>query len=176
MLVAVVRRGLCKIVVFQVEIMNFSVRSAQADDADAVGELSTEFAEELRNLGDTTGSQFSSDVYLRDGFGERPAFAGLVAVAEETVIGYLLYHYGYDTDSASRIMYVLDLYVHSSARGHGVGRSLMKSAARLCREEGVKSLLWSVFEQNDVAKRFYQKLGAQFITNLESMSARADQL
>jgi ribosomal protein S18 acetylase RimI-like enzyme len=120
-------------------------------------------------MGDRTDFEFTAETYLRDGFGPNPAFSGLVAELDGRVIGYLLYHFGYDTDRAMRLMHVIDLYVHASERRRGAGEALMRAAAGICREAGGRELIWSVFSPNKLAFRFYERLGAQRIKELECM-------
>jgi len=59
--------------------MTFAIRPALASDAPAIGSLANQFASYLRSLGDPTGFKLTAEAYLRDGFGLRPAFQGLVA-------------------------------------------------------------------------------------------------
>jgi hypothetical protein len=93
----------------------FAIRPAMKSDAHAIGILARQFADYLRELGDTTEFKLTAEAYLRDGFGSMPAFAGIVA-EEGSVIGYLLYHFGYDSDVATRTFHVADLYVERNAR------------------------------------------------------------
>jgi len=146
-----------------------SIRAATRDDAGAIGELAQQFADYLHGLGDPTEFALNAETYLRDGFGANPAFSGLVAELDGKVAGYLLYHFGYDTDHAYRIMHVCDLYVHESARRHGAGRALMQAAASLCREAGGRGLWWSVYKPNKLAFDFYERLGAEYVKELEFM-------
>jgi ribosomal protein S18 acetylase RimI-like enzyme len=150
--------------------MSAVIRNATAADADAIGTLAREFQAYLRALGDRTHFQFTAETYLHDGFGPNPAFAGLVAERDGRVIGYLLYHFGYDTDRAMRLMHVIDLYVHASQRRQGVGEALMRKAVEICREAGGRELIWSVFSPNTLAFQFYEHLGAKRIKALEFMS------
>ena len=53
-----------------------TVREATRNDAYEVGSLAMEFADYLRSLGDPTPFQFNDQTYLRDGFGDNPAFQG----------------------------------------------------------------------------------------------------
>src|SRR5882724_2272892 len=101
--------------------MDLKIRPALAEDAQAVGNLAQQFANYLRSLGDTTDFNLSAERYLRDGFGSRAAFAGLVAEVHGKVIGYLLYHFGYDSDAAARTLHIVDLYVDSATRRQGAG-------------------------------------------------------
>ena len=63
------------------------------------------------SLGDRTDFRFSAEAYRRDGFGDRPAFSGIIAVLDGQPAGYLLYSLGYDTDGATRFLFVIDLAV-----------------------------------------------------------------
>jgi len=154
--------------------MALIVRPAAATDAEAVGKLAQQFACYLRGLGDTTDFKLGAESYLRDGFGSKPAFAGLVAELDGNVIGYLLYHFGYDSDSAARNLHILDLYVDFEARKQGTGRALMTAAASVARDEGAQELIWAVYHANAPAAAFYKRLGAQRITDVFLMKLRSD--
>jgi len=154
--------------------MTITIRPATAYDAVEIGQLAEQFAVHLRSLGDPTDFKFDADTYLRDGFGPNPAFAGLVAEADGWVVGYLLYHFGYDTDRAIRLMYVVDLYVREDARRQGVGTALMREAARICQEAGGRTLVWAVYAPNKLAARFYERLGAHYIEDLKLMVWRLE--
>jgi ribosomal protein S18 acetylase RimI-like enzyme len=126
-------------------------------------------ADYLRALGDTTDFRFTAETFLRDGFGPNPAFAGIVAVVEEAVVGHLFYHFGYDTDWAIRLLYVIDLMVREDKRGQGIGKALMLKAAEICREAGGSELVWAVYKPNRLAAEFYERLGAKYIEDLHFM-------
>lgn len=123
----------------------------------------------LRELGDDTQFEFTAQTYQRDGFGACPAFAGLAAELDDEVVGYLLNHFGYDTDRAMRLMIVIDLYVRETKRRRGIGEALMGAAAQICRDAGGRELIWSVFTPNKLAFRFYEHLGAKYIEGLKFM-------
>jgi ribosomal protein S18 acetylase RimI-like enzyme len=156
--------------------MAIRIRPARASDADEIGELARQFAEYLRGLGDQTEFKLNAGAYLRDGFGKRPAFSGLVADDEGKVIGYLLYHLGYDSDAAARNLHVVDLYVEQKARRRKVGRALMAAAVEIAIEAGAEELVWSVYNRNGLAASFYEKLGAERITKIFFMKLRSDAL
>ena len=154
--------------------MALIVRPAAAADAEAVGKLARQFADYLRSLGDTTDFKLSAEAYLRDGFGPKPVFSGLVAEVNGNVIGYLLYHFGYDSDRAARNLHIVDLYVDLEARKRGAGRALMTEVSRIARAEGAQELVWAVYHANAPAAGFYERLGAQRITDLFFMKLRSD--
>ncbi|PYL74953.1 MAG: hypothetical protein DMF26_09400, partial [Verrucomicrobia bacterium] len=146
------------------------IRPALASDAQSIGNLARQFAGYLRELGDLTDFKLTANAYLRDGFGATPAFAGLVAEDQGKVIGYLLYHFGYDSDRGARNMHVVDLYVDRAARNQGVGKALMARAASIAREAS------AVYQPNTIAATFYEKLGAQRITDVFFMKLSADKI
>jgi GNAT superfamily N-acetyltransferase len=156
--------------------MAIMIRPALASDAHAIGNLAQQFASYLRELGDETEFQLTAERYLEGGFGKEPAFSGIVAEEKDRVVGYLLYHFGYDSDAAARNLHIADIYVDRGARQQGAGTALMKSAGRIAREAGAGELIWSVYRGNNLATKFYENLGAQVITDVFFMKLRADQL
>jgi GNAT superfamily N-acetyltransferase len=152
--------------------MPIRIRPACADDAQDIGKLALQFAQYLRDLGDQTEFKLNADSYLRDGFGNRPAFSGIVAQDENVVIGYLLYHFGYDSDAAARNLHIVDLYVEPQARKKGAGTALMKAIAGIAVEAGAQELIWSVYILNSLAASFYEKLGAERIIEVFFMKLR----
>jgi GNAT superfamily N-acetyltransferase len=156
--------------------MGLTIRPALASDALAIGSLAKQFANYLRTLGDQTDFKLTAEAYLRDGFGLRPAFQGLVAEEDGKVIGYLLYHFGYDSDGAFSNLHIVDLYVDHAARRHGVGKDLKTEAGRIAQEAGAEELIWSIYHANTDATAFYERLGAQQITDVFFMNERADRI
>jgi ribosomal protein S18 acetylase RimI-like enzyme len=150
--------------------MPVDIRAAAAGDAAEIERLYLQSAAYLRALGDDTDFQFNAAIYLRDGFGAHPAFAGIVAVQGQRMAGYLLYTFGYDTDRAMRYLFVIDLLVDEALRGQGVGRALMDRAAEVCREHGGAELAWAVYRANQPAYEFYTRLGAQEVMQLRYMT------
>lgn len=134
-----------------------TVRPANSNDAEAVVRLA-------RGLSLTDGgrpSRLTEEAYRRDGFGDAPAFSVLVAERGGAIAGYALYFLGYDTDRATRGVYLADLYVDEKHRRSGIGRALMKAVARACREAGGEWMFWSVLKRNRAARRFYKTLAPE---------------
>jgi GNAT superfamily N-acetyltransferase len=149
--------------------MPLSIRPAAAADADAVDALGREFVEYLNALGDAKAHSLTAEEYLRDGFGDDPAFAGLIAEQDGDVIGYLLYTPGFDLDRGGRFLYVVELFVRARARRTGAGRALLDAAAGIGRERGYAQMSWSVYAPNGTARGFYERLGANYTRDMHVM-------
>lgn len=153
-----------------------AIRTITPADADAIVRMWSDFSRYLRELGDTDDQGFGIEAFLRDGFGPDPAFSGIIAERRGAAAGYLLYHFGYDVDRATRVMFVIDLWVDTTARRGGVGRALMREAAARCRAGGGTDLIWTVFKPNKLAIAFYESLGAEFFDTLSFMHIAAGRL
>ena len=106
-------------------------------------------------------SRFSAEAFLRDGFGGDAAFKTLVAIAGGVPAGYAVYYWGYDTDSATRGVYLADLYVAECQRRSGVGTALVTGVARRSRDDGARWIFWSVLRGNRSARRFYRHIAPE---------------
>jgi ribosomal protein S18 acetylase RimI-like enzyme len=60
------------------------------------------------------------------------------------------------------------LYVLRQAQGAGVGRALLKGAARVLRAEGAGSVMLFVLSRNERARGFYERLGGEAFAEVAS--------
>jgi ribosomal protein S18 acetylase RimI-like enzyme len=149
--------------------MTVTTRPIRHEDAESVVGMTQEFGAYLKSLGDHWEPRFTQERYLEDGFGANPAFSGFIAEEAEKPLGYLLHTRTYDTDTACRGVFVIDLWVRPWTRRLGVGRKLMDTAAEHARKTGATYLLWSVFKPNVIGRRFYDSLGAKPTADLDWM-------
>lgn len=101
--------------------------------------------------------------FMRDGFGEAPAFEVLVAEAEGSVIGFAFYFFSYSTWVGRRCLYLEDLFVQPAHRGHGAGIALMKALAKEAVARECRRFVWQVLDWNEPAIAFYERLGAKVL-------------
>jgi GNAT superfamily N-acetyltransferase len=138
------------------------IRPARPADVSAIYRLVHELAEYERSADQVTGTE---DDLRRVLFGERPAVFAHVAVhggtgGDEEVAGFALWFVNYSTWLGRHGIYLEDLYVTPSRRGHGYGRALLAELARICVERGYGRLEWWVLDWNAPAIGFYRSLGA----------------
>lgn len=93
-------------------------------------------------------------------FGERPAAEVLIAEAGGEAAGFALFFQSYSTFLAKPGLYLEDLFVRPSARGHGVGSALLSALAQICMARDYGRFEWSVLDWNEPAIRLYRTIGA----------------
>lgn len=104
----------------------------------------------------------NEDVLREQGFrNDPPDFHALVADADGTLVGMLVYYLVPFTATAKPTLYIKELYVAENARGQHVGEGLMRAAARAATTRGCGAVRWTVANWNTSGQRFYERLGAQ---------------
>ena len=148
----------------------FQIKKMTKADVHEIFRLRGEFENYLQNLSDVDRETLTSKRekrFLRDGFGRKPAFQGLIAKRGSSTLGFIIFNLGYDPDEMhGRVAYVLDLFVTEKARRLGVGKALMKSVARICKKAGGIDIYFCVWKKNRSAFRFYNRLGAERINDM----------
>jgi GNAT superfamily N-acetyltransferase len=134
------------------------MRIRRAAPADV--EVLTQLIEELNVHQEEPTGRVTAEAVRRDGFGQPPEFEVLLAEIDGAVVGYLLYHPSWSTEVGERGLFLYDLYVRESARGHGVGRALMAAVAATAKAGGRTYMWWCSKEWNLEAQAFYAGLGA----------------
>ncbi|MBS1978795.1 MAG: GNAT family N-acetyltransferase [Bacteroidetes bacterium] len=136
--------------------MDIKVRAATKKDAAALAGL-------VRQLAESEGkpSRFTRKDFIRDGLGHDRRFSAFVATKGNLPIGYAAFHEGYDLESVSKGLYLIDLFVRKEYRGQQVGTSLMKALAEKCKSSGSQWIAWNVSKNNADAIRFYESMKAK---------------
>ncbi len=85
----------------------------------------------------------------------------------DRLVGYACLYWHFSSTKAVETVLMNDLYVDASARGEGVGRSLIEASAAVARERGCPILEWSTAPDNETAQRLYDSTGAERSTWIE---------
>jgi GNAT superfamily N-acetyltransferase len=137
------------------------VRSATVDDVELLHRSSVDLA----TYEDEPHAVTSTPQTLaRDGFGEDPQFAALIAERAGKPVGFALYTFNYSVWTAARGIFIEDIWVVPEARRGGVARALIVALARECRAKGYKRIDLNVLDWNP-ARGFYEKIGFRWIRN-----------
>ena len=86
---------------------------------------------------------------------------GVVAELGGKLVGFAHYFWTPSTWQENKDLYLEDLYVSPSARGNGVGRSLIETLIDICLKAGGSKVHWQTHRSNETAIALYEKLAKQ---------------
>lgn len=87
-----------------------------------------------------------------------PEIQGLVAELDGVIVGITHFHYQLSTWTNTFNCYLEDLYVREEARGQGVAPALIAEVKKLAIEHKCSELFWITKENNQVARKLYDKV------------------
>ena len=138
--------------------MNATIRHATEADVPTLLAFIRELAEYEKLTHEVSASEEQLRATL---FGPRPFAEALLARADGERVGFALFFHNYSTFLARPGLYLEDLYVRPAYRGHGLGKLLLTTVARLAVERGCGRYEWTVLDWNAPSIRFYESLGAE---------------
>ncbi len=147
------------------------IRPASPDDIETLHRFIVELAEVEEFPGEVTARPEDVAEAL---FGDRPVAEAVVAMVEEKPAGFALFYPTYSTILGRRGMHLEDLYVSAEHRGSGVGRALLAHLAEIASRTGCGRMEWWVLRSNSSAIRFYRRLGARGLDEIEVMRVTGD--
>ena len=104
----------------------------------------------------------TAEMLVEQGFRRSPPdFQCFVAEEDGELLGMLVYYFIPFTYQAKPNVIVKELYVSETARGRGIGRSLMRAVANEAVKGGSGAIKWYVANWNSRGIGFYERLGAK---------------
>ena len=134
-----------------------TVRKATLPDVPRILELVRGLADYEREPDAVVATE---EDFVRDGFGEHPAFHVHVAVDEEAIVGFALWFFTWSTWRGRKCLHLEDLFVEPAHRKKGAGLALMRALAEEAVARGCARFIWQVLDWNEPSIAFYEKLGA----------------
>lgn len=133
------------------------VRWAEPSDSDEVIRLISGFAvfERLEHL-----LGINKEILDNALFSDLSFCKCLVMESSGKLIGYSIFYPIFRTFSGALALHLEDLYIIPEHRGHGLGRSLLKSISKYALENKFERIDFQVLDWNADAIKFYEKLGA----------------
>ena len=90
-------------------------------------------------------------------------FCDFVEDESGAIIGFATWFLNYSTWTGTHGIYLEDLFVLPTARGHGYGKALLVHLAKTCVDRGYHRFQWWVLDWNAPSIEFYKSLGAYFM-------------
>ena len=94
-------------------------------------------------------------------FNADPRVFAHLAELDGRTVGFALWFLTYSTWTALPSLYVEDIYVDETCRGHGIGRRLFEVLGAEAGALGCGRIDWAVLDWNEPAMAFYRRLGAR---------------
>jgi GNAT superfamily N-acetyltransferase len=136
------------------DLARLLLRSATVADAAALAELAEALSlSENDPLGYISPATMARDL-------ARGEMHAVVAELDGAIVGYCLYHYGYESTYAASGFYIVDLFVVADRRRLGIGRALVAELARRAKAAGDVFVWWTSRPANAAAQAAYARLGA----------------
>ena len=139
-------------------------RPAQARDAEVLHRFIVELAAAERFPGEVVARPVDVAQAL---FGPDPVAEAVLATVDGDPVGFALFYPTYSTVLGRRGLHLEDLYVSEAHRSGGLGRALVAHLAALAVQRGCARLEWRVLRTNVHALRFYDRLQARGVDEVE---------
>jgi GNAT superfamily N-acetyltransferase len=136
-----------------------STRVATIADVPLLRRLIQELAEYER---ESQAVLITEDELRSDGFGPDPKFRAIIAEQDGRTAGFGVFFTAYSTWTGSGL-FLEDLFVRETFRGHGVGKALLGEVAEIARKQGHHTIRLDVLDWNEPAIKFYESLGAEYL-------------
>jgi ribosomal protein S18 acetylase RimI-like enzyme len=147
---------------------HLTLRPATPDDIPEILRLIRELAEYEKEpeSAKATPEQMKRALFgdpARDGKGAGIAEC-IMGEVDGSVQGMALFFMNFSTWTGQPGIYLEDLFVRPASRGVGLGKALLVKLAAIAVDRGCSRFEWSVLDWNEPALLFYEKLGAQRMT------------
>jgi ribosomal protein S18 acetylase RimI-like enzyme len=129
------------------------IRRARSEDEQPLRRIDLEIWSPLHAVSPPPGPD---DPFFRDSCGPD---AHLVAELDGAVVGYVRLGFPTPLASNTHVRQIRGLAVADSARGHGVGRALVRAAVEEARQGGFRRITLRVLGHNTAARKLYESEG-----------------
>jgi GNAT superfamily N-acetyltransferase len=141
------------------------VRQASRADMAAVAELSRELAAHVNDPDPGPDGTMLLDC----GFGPDRWFECLIAEDENRLVGFALFCRRFEAHTREKRLWLGDLCVTGVKRRDGIGHALIAAVQARAAELGCAAVDFQVARGNDVARSFYEQLGAVACDGIEPL-------
>lgn len=151
----------------------FIIRPANLADVVAIHALVRNLAvyEKLEHLMVSTPEDFNREL-----FGPHAHIECIMAIENETAVGFALFFHNFSTFLGRKGLYLEDLFVNPECRGKGYGKALLIRLAQIAVERNCGRFEWTVLDWNTPSIDFYKAMGAMVMPEWNIVRAAGDAL
>ena len=149
------------------------VRAATPDDVAQIHGFIVELAVYEREPDGVTGTP---EMLAEALFGPRPSAEALIAELDGEAVGFAVFHGTFSTWECLPGIWLEDLFIPERHRRAGAGRALLSYLAALALERGCPRLEWVALDWNELALGFYERVGAERLSDWELHRLTGDAL
>ena len=106
-------------------------------------------------------SNFQLDDVKKTLFSDNPRAEVLILDVDAKPAGFALFFHNYSTFLCKYGIYIEDIYVRESYRGHGYGKKMLEHICQIAKDRDCGRVEWWCLDWNKSAIDFYKKLGAE---------------
>ena len=140
---------------------SLNIRPVTPEDVQVLFNLIKALAE-YEQLGDqVVGNPSKLKKHL---FGEKPCIEAVLAEWSGETAGFALFFPNYSTFLTQPGLYLEDLFVLPEYRRRGIAKAIFIYLAKLALQRGNGRFEWSVLDWNKPAIAFYEKMGAEILS------------
>lgn len=169
--------------------LRLEIRPATVFDCEILVDLIRQLAqyEKLEEQLEITVPKLAAEM-----FGSRPAAEAVIAWevtadpnlspsghmnrTNETPVGFAMYFTNFSTFLSRRGLFLEDLFVVPNRRGHGYGKALIQTVAKIAQERNAGRFEWIVLDWNETAIQFYASLGAEVLPEWRIIRVTGDNI
>lgn len=133
------------------------IRFAEKQDSSILIQLCKLHADYEKSPYDAQGKEQKLSIHL---FSKQPPLYCLVALVNETIVGYATYMKQFSTWDASFYIYMDCLFLTEESRGFGIGQKLVERIKKEGHKMGCNLVQWQTPDFNKRAMKFYNRIGA----------------
>jgi GNAT superfamily N-acetyltransferase len=150
-----------------------TLRSAERGDVDTVYDLILALAEYEKLRHQVKGTRELLEMAL---FGPRPHAEAVIAEVNSTPVGFALFFHTFSTFLCRPGLWLEDLFVVPEHRRAGIGSLLLSHVASVAVQRGCARMEWTALGWNAPALEFYAALGAETLTEWQTLRLDGDAL
>lgn len=113
---------------------------------------------------------------LRHGFGDHRRFSAFLASMDGRDVGYAITYEGYSSFLGRPTLYLEDIFVYNDVRGSGFGGKMFQYLVDEALDRGCARMEWMVVDWNENAIGFYQRRGAEQLSEWHSYRLEEEQM